>query len=212
MTDQLHEHENAAQRFLPGDLLCFAGQDWQSRSIALATCSFWQLLSGQWFSHVGILAEYRRGMLVFESCASCELPCVIQRRPISGPQAHEPAERIERYRGRVWRLRLDRRQRLTAEENRRLVDFLVDQLGDGYDWEGAAISGTRLLRLARWICPSLDKLFCSALAMSALKATERVDHDLNPSAYSPARLARDLQWWRTYQWLGRTGSESLLLK
>ncbi len=198
--------------FYPGDLLLFAGGNWESRAIALATCSPAQLLVGQWFSHVGICAAYRGRMLLFESTTLCDLACAIQRRAVRGPQAHEPRVRIASYQGSVWRLRLDARHRLSAADDRRLSDFLVGKLGDGYDYEGAAICGTRLLRLARWIYPSLDKLFCSAYAMGALKDAGVVDRDLNPAAYSPARMARDLQWWGTYQALGRPGGESVRLK
>ena len=43
--------------FMPGDLLVFAGTGFDSRFIALASCRPWQLLQGQWFSHIGILNE-----------------------------------------------------------------------------------------------------------------------------------------------------------
>jgi hypothetical protein len=198
--------------FQPGDLLLFAGNHWESRAIALVTCSPAQLLAGQWFSHVGICAAYRGRVLVFESTTLCDLACAVRHARVKGPQAHDPRVRIASYRGGVWRLRLDMRSRLSATEDRRLGNYLVGKLGEGYDYEGAAISGTRLLRLARWISPSLDKLFCSAYAMGALKDIGIVDHDLNPASYSPARLARDLAWWGTYQPIGRRGSESARVK
>jgi hypothetical protein len=198
--------------FWPGDLLLFAGNNWESRAIALATCSPAQLLLGQWFSHVAICAAYRDRVLAFESTTLTDLPCDIQRAKVRGPQAHEPRLRIKSYAGRVWRMRLPQDKRLSIEQSRELTAFLVGKLGEGYDYEGAAISGTRLLRLARWIRPSLDKLFCSRYAMSALKAIDIVDHDLNPAVYSPARMARDLQWWGTYQWLSAAGSESVRVK
>jgi hypothetical protein len=101
---------------------------------------------------------------------------------------------------------------LGEDQRRQLTDFVTNKLGEGYDYEGAAISGTRLLRLARWIRPSLERLFCSRYAMSALKAIDIVDHDLNPAVYSPARMARDLQWWGSYQRLSANGSESVRIK
>jgi hypothetical protein len=198
--------------FWPGDLLLFAGNNWESRAIALATCSPAQIVLGQWFSHVAICAAYRDRVLAFESTTLTDLPCEIQRAKVRGPQAHEPRLRIGSYQGSVWRMRLAQDKRLGIKQSRELTAFLVGKLGEGYDYEGAAISGTRLLRLAQWIRPSLDKLFCSRYAMSALKAIDIVDHDLNPAVYSPARMARDLQWWGTYQWVGARGSDSVRIK
>ncbi|HVA51367.1 MAG TPA: hypothetical protein VNH11_33810 [Pirellulales bacterium] len=198
--------------FQPGDLVLFAGNNCESRGIALATCSPAQLLLGQWFSHVGLCANYRDRVLLFESTTLCDLACDIQRAKVRGPQAHDPRLRIAGYQGRVWRMRLAQDRRLGVEQSRELTAFLVGKLGEGYDYEGAAISGLRLLRLARWIRPRLDSLFCSRYAMSALKAIDVVDHDLNPAAYSPARMVRDLQWWGTYQWVGAGGSESVRIR
>ena len=210
----LQQYQPTTTRFTfwPGDLLLFAGDNWESRAIALATCSPAQVLLGQWFSHVAICADYRDRVLAFESTTLTDLMCDIQRAKVRGPQEHDPRLRISRYQGRVWRMRLAQDKRLSLTQSRDLTAFLVGKLGEGYDYEGAAISGTRLLRLARWIRPSLDKLFCSHYAMSALKAIDIVDHDLNPAVYSPARMARDLQWWGTYQWVGARGSESVLVK
>ena len=198
--------------FYPGDLVLFAGKNWESRAIALATCSPAQLLLGQWFSHVALCADYRGRVLLFESTTLCDLACDIQRAKVRGPQAHDPRLRVRSYPGSVWRMRLARDKRLDDDQRQGLSEFLAGKLGEGYDYEGAAISGTRLLRLARWIRPSLDRLFCSRYAMSALKAIDIVDHDLNAAVYSPARMVRDLQWWGTYQWLGASGSESVRLK
>lgn len=198
--------------FQPGDLLLFSGNNCESRAIALVTCSPAQLLLGQWFSHVGICANYRDRVLLFESTTLCDLACDIQRAKVRGPQAHDPRLRVAGYRGSAWRMRLSQDRRLSVEQSRELTAFLVSKLGEGYDYEGAAISGLRLLRLARWIRPHLDSLFCSRYAMSALKAIDVVDHDLNPAAYSPARMVRDLQWWGSYQWVGASGSESVRVK
>ena len=207
-----HPPTTARFTFWPGDLVLFAGKNWERRAIALATCSPAQLIMGQWFSHVAICADHRDRMLLFESTTLCDLACEIRRVKARGPQAHDPRLRIRGYQGSVWRMRLARDRRLGQDERRELTEFLTSKLGEGYDYEGAAISGTRLLRLARWIRPSLDKLFCSRYAMSALKAIGIVDHDLNAAAYSPARMARDLQWWGTYQWAGAAGSVIVRIK
>src|SRR5713226_3934901 len=93
--------------FVPGDLLVFAGQGFESRAIALATCRPWQLLRGEWFSHLGICARGPAGnVLLFESTTLADLPCEILRRKTQGTQAHKPWDRIQNHRGKVWRLRL----------------------------------------------------------------------------------------------------------
>jgi hypothetical protein len=201
-----------AWQFEPGDLLLFAGNGLGSRAIALTTCSAWELLRGRWFSHVGICALYQGQMLLFESTTWCDLPCAIGQRSVQGPQAHPPAQRVEAYRGAVWRLRLDPRRRLNVRESHRLTDFLVEKLGEPYDYAAAALAGTLRLRLLRVFQEDLTRLFCSQYAMAALKDIGRVDQNLNAGAYSPARMARDLQYWGTYQAIGRAGSESLLLE
>lgn len=201
-----------AWHFEPGDLLLFAGSGLGSRAIALTTCSTWQLLRGRWFSHVGICAVYQGEMLLFESTTWCDWPCVIGQRVVQGPQAHPPVERVAGYRGAVWRLRLDPRRKLNVRESHRLANFLVEKLGEPYDYAAAALAGTLRLRLLRVFQEDLTRLFCSQYAMAALKDIGRVDQNLNAGAYSPARMARDLQYWGTYQAIGRAGSASLRLE
>lgn len=196
----------------PGDLLLFAGRDLGSRAIAAITCSPAQLLTGQWFSHVGIIARFRERTLLWESISEEAEPCVIQSRHVSGPQAHWPESRIRNYGGKAWLLRLDPRLRLSPHQSSRLTDFLESKLGDGYDYRDAGISGTRFIRLMRWIHPSAKSLFCSELCAGALRDIGAMDRDINPAAYNPARLARDLQWWQTYQAIGVKGSESVRLR
>ena len=201
---------NKETDFLPGDLLLFAGRSLESRWIAAVTCSSRQLLAGQWFSHVGICARDARGrVLVWESTTLCDLPCEITKRKLCGTQAHLPRERLARYEGTAWRLRLASREALSERQSLRLTDFLMSEIGRPYDYEGAMISATWRLRLCRTLYPTLDKLFCSFYVLAALKDIGAVDKDLNPRAYSPARVARDLMYWGTYQPLGAARSESL---
>ena len=129
--------------FISGDLVLFAGKNWESRAIALATCSPAQLILGQWFSHVAICTDYRGRVLLFESTTLCDLACEIRRCKVRGPQAHDPRSRIHSYPGSVWRMRLARDKRLNNDERHELTEFLTSKLGEGYDYEGAAISGTR---------------------------------------------------------------------
>ena len=196
--------------FQAGDLLLFAGRSFESRWIAAVTCSPWQLLAGQWFSHIGICARDPHGrMLVWESTTLCDLPCEIAGRKVRGTQAHLPSDRIDSYDGAVWRLRLAEREALCDAESLRLTDFVLSEIGRPYDYEGAIVSATWRLRLCRRLYPTLDKLFCSFYVLAALKDIGKVDKDLNPRAYSPARAARDLMYWGTYQPLGEPASESV---
>jgi hypothetical protein len=200
---------NEEKGLMPGDLLLFAGRSLESRWIAAVTCTPWQLLARQWFSHIGICARGPRGqVLVWESTTLCDLPCEIMKRKVRGVQAHLPRERLSHYDGAAWRLRLATRDALTEQEGLRLSDFLMSEIGRPYDYEGAMISATWRLRLCRALYPTLDKLFCSFYVMAALKDIGKVDKDLNPRAYSPARVARDLMYWGTYQPLGAAGSGS----
>ncbi|HVX64113.1 MAG TPA: hypothetical protein VHC19_26055 [Pirellulales bacterium] len=204
---------NFDDAFVPGDLVLFAGQGLESRWIALVTCDPLQLLSGQWLSHIGICGRDPHGRtLLFESTTLCDLPCQISHRKTHGTQAHLPEARIDRYSGKVWRLRLAERETLTEPQSRRLSDFLLSEIGKPYDYAGAMISATWRLRFASCLYPTMSKLFCSYYVMAALKDIGKVDKDLNPRAYNPARVARNLQVWGTYQPLGLAGSQSVRLK
>ena len=201
------------QAFVPGDLVLFAGQGFESRWIALVTCRPLELLLGRWFSHIGVCARDQQGrVLLFESTTLCDLPCEIQHRKMCGTQAHLPAERIASYAGNAWRLRLAERETLSEPESRRLSDFLLSEIGRPYDYAGAMISATWRLRLSSWLYPTLKRLFCSYYVMAALKDIGKVDKDLNPRAFNPARVARDLQTWGSYQPLCQVGSESVRVK
>jgi hypothetical protein len=202
-------HANEDRSFVPGDLLLFAGRSLESRWIAAVTCTPWQLLAGQWFSHLGICARGPRGqVLVWESTTLCDLPCEIMKRKVRGVQAHIPRQRLSRYDGAAWRLRLATREALTEQDSLRLSDFVMSEIGRPYDYEGAMISATWRLRLCRTLYPTLDKLFCSFFVLAALKDIGKVDKDLNPRAFSPARTARDLMYWGTYQPIDAAGSAS----
>lgn len=199
--------------FVPGDLVLFAGQGLESRWIALVTCHPLELLLGRWFSHIGICARDASGrVLIFESTTLCNLACEIVHKKTHGTQAHLPADRIGAYQGKVWRLRLAVRETLTEPESQRLSDFLLSEIGKPYDYAGAMISATWRLRLSSWLYPTMQRLFCSYYVMAALKDIGKVDKDLNPRAYNPARVARNLQTWGSYQPIGVPGSASVRVK
>ena len=198
--------------FQPGDLVFFAGRGLESRWIALVTCTPWQWAQRTPFSHVGICARdpHNRGrVLIFESTTLCDLPCAITGKKEKGVQAHFPSERIRNYPGKVWRLAPTIHYALKWQQGARLTDFLMSEIGKPYDYEGAMISATNWLRLCEWMYPTLDKVFCSYLCMAALKYCEMVDKDLNPRAYSPARMARKLPYWGLYNPIGRGRSAKM---
>lgn len=208
--------KNLNDEFQPGDIVLFAGRGFESRWIALVTCTPWQWFQDTPFSHIGICArdpnDPRGRVLMFESTTLCDLACEITHQKNKGTQAHLPADRIKNYDGGVWRLRLNRFESLNEPESAKLSNFLLSEIGKPYDYEGAMISATRWLRLCEWMYPTMDNMFCSYYVAAALKVIDKVDNDLNPRAYNPARLARNLQYWGTYQRLGPVGAPSCRIK
>lgn len=189
--------------FLPADLLFFAGRGYKSRLIAAATNRLQDLLRGNWFSHCGFIAAHGHRNLLFESTTLCDLPCCLTHRRIRGVQAHDPRDRIAAYDGHVWLLRLvDRDIHLTPDRGQRLTSFAIKRLGTPYDYEGAPVSATVLLKTLDSFHQDLDKLFCSAYLMAALKAANIVDHDINAATFTPAAAREKLLYWGTYMDMG----------
>jgi hypothetical protein len=176
------------QQFIPGDALVFGGRGFESRMIELRTTSLKQKLTGQWISHIGICAEHESSVLHFESTTMGNLPCVIQGHAVRGVQANHPQERIDSYDGCVWRMRLDRRERLTPAQSKRLSGFLLDCLGIPYDTAGALTAGTLLIK--EWFEPDGRQLFCDEMVAMALIDCGKVCRVFSPSAITPAWLVR----------------------
>lgn len=172
--------------FRPGDLLFFAGRDLESRAIALRTAGLRNLLAGRWFSHVGPCAEHKGETLLIESTTFCDEPCLLSGKRIAGVQAHLPAERVENYQGKVWRLRL--RRPLDALESRHLSDFLLAQIGLPYNYRRAAELATFFARRIPE-APLPDAWFCDELAIEAFKVINRAGHDNDPERFSPGTFA-----------------------
>ena len=202
--------------FQPGDLLFFAGDDLVSKAIAWKTCSWPQWIKGERFSHVGVCADYSppnshsRVTLLFESTTLTAMPCVVQNKLVKGPQAHWPNERIKRYPGHVWRLRL--RDPLTEYERERLTNFSLSVLGEDYDWFGAALAGTWFARLDDDIQPHAAALFCSRMATLQLRECFRMSQSDAPGEFSPARLARELAHRETVWPIEAAGTKSYKIK
>lgn len=185
--------------FEPGDLAACHGTDWTGRAISLMTASCLAprgLRFGP--SHVAILCRFEQTMIWVESTTLCPHPCLVRNRPISGAQAHHPADRIHDYthsRGHVDLYRLTALNRFSAEESGLLTSLLVDQIVRGetsYDLRGALYSGTRALHLTRLFpVADLERLFCSELVAALLMRMGRMNH-ANPTCFNPARLLRVL--------------------
>lgn len=193
-------------RFQPGDIAACHGTDGASRLIRWGTVSLFPpagLRLGP--SHVALLFPWRGEMLWGESTTLCPSPCRIRGRIVSGAQAHDPAERIGQYLaagGRVDLYRLVRFHRLSATESRLLTRILLDEViepGIGYDFGGAALSGTRVLQRSRFFPGAdLESLFCSELVAATVMRLNRMNH-ANPTRYNPARLLRELVLTGKYQ-------------
>lgn len=158
---------NYLHKIRPGDLISTSGTGLGSAFINVVTAG----VPGWCASHIGIVSQYDRENLLFESTSA--LPktelCAIRGVPTSGVQAHTLDSVMERP-GRIWLHRLHRR--LYHDEEIRLTLYLVDLIGRKYDFLGAGRSGTGgpLLRyVLSYAKPGdLSQIYCSELVSSAL--------------------------------------------
>lgn len=187
-----------ALSFSPGDVLLFRGDNNVSRLIALGTC-----LPSQWIqdcapSHVGICAEFKGRVMLFESTTLCMLPCEIKGEPVKGVQAHDPMTRINAYGGRVWKMRRNPENPLTAEQGKMLTDACVERLGETYDYLGLFQTGTIARHLRFWH-PPLHHFICSRYVGFVCRRAELIGQDTVLRKLSPAYIAR--QWVYEELWL-----------
>jgi hypothetical protein len=167
---------SASWHVKPGDIIGFSGDSWLSGFINLMTYGipFWSI------SHVGIVGlniceepsediqgNGYGGLLVYESTMQSEVPCSIQKKLVSGVQAHPLQDTIDAYRGKVWHYPLS--ERLSLLDALRLSRFLNGHIGREYDEIGALRAGGFGFS---WIESMLRKedlssLFCSELCAAA---------------------------------------------
>ncbi len=202
--------------FLPGDIIACYGADAVSRIISYGTYSPFApkgLRMGP--SHVAILAgpwENQDDLMFVESTTKSSRACLIAQEPVAGVQAHTIFDRLGEYHqagGYCKLFRLTPIDRLTWTEVSLLwkllsVHFLRSghsQGGIGYDYGGALISGTRVLKFSRLLRANLDKVFCSELIAALLMRLNRLGRS-NPTRFSPVSLLRKLVRAGTYQDLG----------
>jgi hypothetical protein len=198
----------------PGDIAACYGRDPVSRCIRWMTASPLApagLRLGP--SHVAVITRHQGELLWLESTTLSGRPCRIQQRPITGVQAHTPAERINdclAAGGAVALYRLVEIESLSKLEATLLSRILIDHFLLGsthYDLSGALLSGTRVFQWTR-LFPRADlqQLFCSELVAAVLMRLGRLPRG-NPTRYNPARLLRTLVRHgtvrREYFWEGR---------
>jgi hypothetical protein len=181
------EPENQPQLALkPGDIIGFSGRGLLSAAINIGTYGIpsWSI------SHVGIVAEYRGELLLFESTILCDLPCKIKGMKIDGTQAHEIMPRVNAYDGRVWHYPLFRP--LYECEQKRLTEFLTENLWHTYDDRGAIrAAGVWLSWLkARLSYDDLRSIFCSELCAAAHSYIGIFPCGDNAGRWSPNLLVR----------------------
>jgi hypothetical protein len=178
----------ATANLQPGTLLGFSGACGLSDIINVVTLGVprWGL------SHVGIMAEHRGELLLFESTTLDSRPCVIQQKLFNGTQAHRLDDVLTNYKGRVWAHPLSRP--LYSFESQRLSDFLVGTIGVPYDQEGAMRSaGIGLSWVESLFRPEdLHTIFCSEWLAKAYCEIGLLLTD-DASRWNPNRLARRLR-------------------
>ncbi len=183
-----------------GDILIFAGASFISRMIAMRTCSWWQLATGEWDSHIGICASYHGKMLLFESTTLSDIPCEISGRMHRGSKAVDPAGRIEFYDGKVWVMKptLAILPRTARRRREALIESLVSMVGRPYeDLHKLIAVGTRFAKRHRYFGEDASKLFCSEMVGIALEDAGMIAQG-NAAMFSPSSLARRLVREGTY--------------
>ena len=182
----------------PGDVLAYAGRDFVSRVVQIATMS--------WYSHVAIVGRPRTNdilatdgdlgnalhygdqLMVFESTGNFPLADAFTNKRMDGFQAHlfEAAITARLLKGRVFVFRLA--EPLDWRENHKLCEFLLNQYGKKYDYHGAIRAATRIIKL--FFREDDNYWFCSELVGQALEEVGRWEQE-NSSLQTPKSLISD---------------------
>lgn len=173
----------------PGDVVGFSGTGKCSIFINLMSYGI-----PRWgISHVGIIGAYHGENLLFESTTLSNVPCVIQGKPFRGTQAVRLADRVAKYKGRIWLYPLYRK--LYTAEADRLNEFLIEHIGLPYDHVGAINAGGEVWSWfgthIREEC--LKRIFCSELCAAAHREIGLIRTN-NVSSWNPNRFIRSERW------------------
>lgn len=169
-----------------GDLIGFSGYDLSGIGINLGSGG----IPFYGISHIGIIARYQGILRLFESTTLCELPCLVQGKPVSGAQVHNIQKRKSAYHGKVYHISL--KKELTAIQAKSLTTYLLNDVGSPYDLLGAGISGGWFLRKIKAILrpQDLNNLFCSEWCAAGWNDID-VFHTGNASTWNPNSLYRE---------------------
>lgn len=170
----------------PGDLIGFSSYDLSGFVINLGSVG----IPFFGISHIGIVAPYEGQNRLFESTTLCKLPCLHQKKPVSGAQVHDINRRISDYNGKVYHIPLIRE--LNPLETVKLRAYLMKDVGKPYDMLGAGFSGGYLFqKIRRFLRPQdLNNLFCSEWCAAAHNHVNRF-YTGNASRWNPNALYRE---------------------
>lgn len=198
----------------PGDILACWGTDRVARFVSLMTSNPLAPRGLRFApSHVAVVCDVPgEGLLWVESTTLSDRPCVINKERFAGVQAHRPGERLGEYLatgGRVDVYRLSAIDTLTEAESEHLKRILIDRFVKKrltYDYGGALISGTRIVRRIDGVIlrrfRNLHEVFCSELITAALQRLCRMNRS-DATQFNPGRLCRTLVREGTYQRAGQ---------
>lgn len=167
-----------------GDIVGFSGLEIISDVINLAT----QGLPRWGLSHVGIVADYKDDLVIFESTSLSPTKCLVQRKKVKGVQACSIEDALLR-KGKIWQYPLF--MELSPAERLRLSRYLLDNIGIDYDYRGAIRSGGILVRFMAHLLKGqdLERLFCSELTAAAFDRIGIIPTS-DASSYSPNAFVR----------------------
>lgn len=197
-----------------GSILLFSGswRDRVSRWIKIGTCSRYTHVAGEATITQKDLRDaasrrekakkplfavppesWKDGVYLFESTSQCVLPCCLQGKVVSGVQVHPVTERlIDYFPGQVW-IR-NPRQPLTENERILLAIKLLDAVGTPYDFSGAAVSATWLLKywFGRRKAENTKELYCSEVVLDVYQFAlyDRIATRMISGSAPPRTLAR----------------------
>lgn len=167
-----------------GDIIGFSGTGIVSDVINVST----QGIPRWGVSHVGIVADYKDDLVLFESTSLSPTNCIIQKKKVKGVQAAR-LEDITLRGGKIWHYPLYRE--LYSADRLKLNRFLMSKMGARYDYRGAIRSGGLLVRFLAHILKGqdLEQLFCSELTAACFNHVGIIPTS-DASSYSPNAFVR----------------------